>query len=102
MNKEWMDQVEELREEYVRDLAVRREMEAKMRGTYFRWSQTTDENRVSADILGTNSFVTYDIEMGKVWAELPTTGMTPDEARMYGVRLIEAATRAEGDRLVRG
>lgn len=70
---------------------------------YTRWTRRSPR-RVHADILGMPGVtVEYDTEAGTVLGRVaPSIGepveMDPDTARMIGVRLIEAATRAEGER----
>lgn len=54
-----------------------------------------------ADILGTDTSITADPESGTVAATVPNRPMSPDEARMIGVRLIEAATLADNGRSIR-
>ncbi len=71
-----------------------------MRGTYFRWTKTS-ETRLVADILGADTGVEADVETGMVTATVPDRPMSPDEARMIGVRLIEAAALADGFRAIR-
>lgn len=70
-----------------------------MRGTYTRW--TTDGGRLTADILGADTDVQADLTAGTVDAVVPDRALSPDEARMIGVRLIEAAALADGDRCIR-
>jgi hypothetical protein len=71
-----------------------------MRGTYFRWTRRETDDGVAADILGSDVRIVY-WSGGKISATVPDRDLDPDEARMIGVRLIEAATRAEADSSVR-
>ena len=71
-----------------------------MRGTYTRW--TLSGSRLVADILGADTDVQADPETGTVSAVVPGRALSPDEARMIGVRLVEAAALADGDRCIRG
>jgi hypothetical protein len=71
-----------------------------MNGTYFRW--TWDGPTLNADILGTDTGIRADPATGNVTAVVPTRPLSPDEARMIGVRLIEAAALADNGRSVRG
>lgn len=70
---------------------------------YSRWSR--GRSRTSADILGPAVRIEYDTDAGRVHVAVgegaAPVNADPDTARMIGVRLIEAATRAEGDRRVR-
>jgi hypothetical protein len=76
-----------------------------MRGTYFRWTRirATDDQPelLSADILGTETNIEAHPATGHVRASIPRRPLDPDEARMIGVRLIEAAALADNDRSVR-
>lgn len=73
-----------------------------MKGTYFRWTRTGPTgSRLRADILGADLNITADSSTGLVTAEIPDRPMDPDTARMVGVRLVEAAALADGDRAVR-
>lgn len=78
-----------------------------LKGTYYRWTkqagQRADETvSYAADILGTDTNVVAVPEEGLVYASIPSRGLSPDEARMIGVRLIEGATLADNGRSVRG
>lgn len=70
-----------------------------MRGTYTRWTRDKT-SRLVADILG-DTDICADTESGQVTACISPRPMSPDEARMIGVRLIEAAALADDDRAVR-
>lgn len=70
-----------------------------MRGTYTRWTKSQNGDLV-ADIL-TDSSILADVRTGRVTACISGRTMSPDEARMIGVRLIEAAALADGDRAIR-
>jgi len=75
------------------------------RGTYTRWTSDPD-GHLHADLLGTPIQITAHPDTGHVAITTygnTLTGLvtTPDEARLYGVRLIEAAALADGDRSVR-
>ncbi len=79
-----------------------------MRSTYTRWTQSEGEETLVADILGSAFTVAADARGGKVLIEIESGAnshvsrlISPDEARMIGVRLIEAAVHADGDRAVR-
>lgn len=82
-----------------------------MRGTYFRWTRVRaidgTENLAEqpeflrADILGTDTSIEAYPADGTVCAEVPGRPLDPDEARMIGVRLIEAAALADNGRSVR-
>lgn len=71
---------------------------------YTRWRRDSDATEViTADILGAKIAIkAYQGEsvvtllVGDVSLDL-----SPDEARLYGVRLIEAAALADGDRAIR-
>lgn len=71
-----------------------------MNGTYFRWTEGAAGCCV-ADILSSDLSIVADRESGKVTALIPDRPLSPDEARMIGVRLIEGAALADGDRAVR-
>lgn len=73
-----------------------------MRGTYSRW--TRQEGKLGiliADILRSDTEVKADPSDGTVRAVVPDRWLSPDEARMIGVRLIEAAALADGERAIR-
>jgi hypothetical protein len=77
-----------------------------LKGTYYRWTKregarSEDNTTYVADILGTDTNVVADPGTGLVHASIPSRGMSPDEARMIGVRLIEGATLADAFRSVR-
>jgi hypothetical protein len=65
---------------------------------YTRWTELGD-GLLAADLLGSRFPISVDPSSGRVF--MGEHEMEPDEARMIGVRLIEAATRADGDRTVR-
>lgn len=71
-----------------------------MKGTYFRWTRN-DTGTLSADILGPEIDVTANPIAGTVFLTAPDRSLSPDEARMVGVRLIEAASIADADRAIR-
>lgn len=71
-----------------------------MRGTYTRWTEVSG-GAFQADILGDDTDVTADPTTGKVSATVPNRPMSPDEARMIGVRLIEGAALADAERAIR-
>lgn len=71
-----------------------------MKGTYYRWSRT-EQGTLTADILGPEIDVTANPVAGTVFLIAPTRSLSPDEARMIGVRLIEAANIADADRAIR-
>ncbi len=72
-----------------------------MRGTYTRWTRESDGKSLSADILGEVEIIA-DPASGRVAVIIPDRPMTPDESRMIGVRMIEAAALADGERAIRG
>ncbi len=65
-----------------------------MRGTYYRWSEDRQGN-LYADILGTEMTLSAVPGIGEIWATVPNRALSPDEARMLGVRLIEAAALSD-------
>jgi hypothetical protein len=65
---------------------------------YTRWRQGAT-GRLHADILGAPVDITADPAAGTVL--LGDTPLNPDEARLIGVRLIDAAVLADADRAVR-
>jgi hypothetical protein len=71
-----------------------------LKGTYWRW--TAQDGALCADILGADTAIVAYPEEGLVRAAVPNRGMTADEARMIGVRLIEGAALADAGRSVRG
>jgi hypothetical protein len=68
---------------------------------YTRWTRRTD-GTLKADLLGMPSIVA-DPAAGEVrFFETGTlAAWSPDEARLVGVRLIEAATMADAERAIR-
>lgn len=83
-----------------------------MRGTYTRW--TRKGSKFLADILGSRFDIGANSETGQVTLTVSMApgsaagvapkvdlDMDPDEARMIGVRLIEAAVHADGERAIR-
>lgn len=72
---------------------------------YTRWIKRG--STLEADILGDRVEITAFPESAKVVLELDNgpdnvaVGLTPDEARLYGVRLIEGAALADGERAIR-
>lgn len=66
-------------------------------GRYTRWTVTGPA--LTADILGSKFQLQAFPEQGEV--HFAGTRLSPDEARLYGVRLIEAAALADGDAAVR-
>jgi len=76
-----------------------------MRGTYFRWTRirATEDTpeHLRADILGSDITIEAHPDAGTVRAMIPRRPMDADEARMIGVRLIEAAALADNGRSVR-
>lgn len=67
---------------------------------YTRWYQSPGEAGVLvADILGTS--FRLEAVPGAGVVRLQGRDLTPDEARLIGVRLIDAAVLADGDRAVR-
>lgn len=74
-----------------------------MKGTYYRWTRDAHVPvELHADILGADTNITVNTSSGGlISASLPERGMSPDEARMVGVRLIEAATLAGSSDAIR-
>jgi hypothetical protein len=67
---------------------------------YTRWTGGVREgDPLVADMLGVEQTVVANPATGKV--ELAGASLSPDLARMIGVRLIEAAALADGDRAIR-
>lgn len=67
---------------------------------YTRWRQEADRTgRLHADILGARLAIEVDTTDSRVLVD--GTPLSPDEARMIGVRLIDAAVLADGDRAIR-
>lgn len=69
----------------------------KFSGTYSRWTEG-EPGVIEADILGADTSIVADTNEGTISATVPGRPMSPDEARMIGVRLIEAAALADGER----
>jgi len=67
---------------------------------YTRWTRR-QSGALKADILSGDTEVVADAVMGQVRAIVPNRPLSPDEARMIGVRLIEAAALADGNRAIR-
>jgi hypothetical protein len=67
--------------------------------TYTRWTESDDAGVLLADLLGTRHDIAARPASGHVLFD--GQEMAPDEARMYGVRLIEAASLADGPRAIR-
>lgn len=72
---------------------------------YTRWTRRGG-SLLQADILGAPYTLVADPQVGMVRLVVRTTPeglleQTPDEARMLGVRLIEAAALADGERAIR-
>lgn len=66
-----------------------------MQGTYYRWTRDRDVPSIlEADILGSDTQIVANIGDGMIGAVVPSRPLSPDEARMIGVRLIEAAALA--------
>ena len=65
---------------------------------YTRWRQDPT-GRLIADILGCPVTVAVDPPTAAVL--LGDLALSPDEARLIGVRLIDAAVLADGDRAIR-
>lgn len=76
-----------------------------MRGTYYRWTRQratdTQPEHLTADILGAETNIEAHPEGGFVRATVPNRPLDADEARMIGVRLIEAAALSDAGRSVR-
>jgi len=67
---------------------------------YTRWVQVDhDTGILRADILGGAADISVDPAGGKVIIDGRV--VTPDEARLIGVRLIDAAVLADGPRAIR-
>lgn len=74
-----------------------------LKGTYCRWTRIRAEGppvdfpeTLVADILGSDTIIHATPETGKIMAKVPNRPMNPDEARMIGVRLIEAVLADNG------
>lgn len=65
---------------------------------YTRWTQV-DNHALEADLLGVRDLITAYPDHGHV--TLGNRTYTPDEARLIGVRLIEAAALADAERAIR-
>lgn len=71
-----------------------------VRNYYTRW--TRRNSRLQADILSVPYALTVDPGQGLVkFVGHELMMFTPDEARLLGVRLIEGAALADGDRAIR-
>ena len=70
---------------------------------YTRWrtDPRDPDGQLVADLLGTDAGIVADPQRGLVSADI-TGRLTPDEARLIGVRLIEAAALADSNRAIRG
>jgi hypothetical protein len=69
---------------------------------YTRWTTGPGTAaKLTADILCSDTEIVASPNDGVVRVVTPDRWISPDEARMIGVRLIEAATLADGDRAVR-
>lgn len=76
-------------------------MSSPMLRNYTRWRRD-GAGRLHADILGSPVTVQVDQGTGTVALIAHTDQpLSPDEARMIGVRLIDAAVLADGDRAIR-
>ncbi|MDG4768516.1 hypothetical protein O7632_31140 [Solwaraspora sp. WMMD406] len=65
---------------------------------YTRWRQGAP-GQLHADILGSRVRIEVDTDNGRVL--LDGVALSPDEARLIGVRLIDGAVLADGDRAIR-
>lgn len=72
-----------------------------MQGTYFRWTRRMGAEVYEADILGSETGIHAETDSGQVSAVIPARPLSPDEARMIGVRLIEAAALCSADKVTR-
>lgn len=72
-----------------------------MNGTYSRWTRVSGTERYVADILGSDVEIVANADDATISAVVPQRRLSPDEARMIGVRLIEAACIAGEDVEVR-
>lgn len=70
---------------------------------YTRWRTDSrdGDGLLTADLLGVGPAIVADPTAGRVAVDLMHHGLSPDEARLIGVRLIEAAALADGDRAIR-
>lgn len=71
-----------------------------MNGTYYRWSET-DHDSLVADLLMSDIKIEVESEKAIIAINGEAVHMSPDEARLIGVRLIEAATLAAGRSTIR-
>lgn len=76
------------------------EKPSELRGTYTRWTRERNGRALSAGILSDVEII-VDLPNGRVITDIPGRPMRPDEVRMVGVRLIEAASLADGERTIR-
>lgn len=69
---------------------------------YTRWRRT-ELGDLNADLLGLDALIHARPHPGNVALNTttPVLMLSPDEARLIGVRLIEAAALADGDRAIR-
>jgi hypothetical protein len=65
---------------------------------YTRWRQEAP-GHLHADILGAP--IAIEVDTGAAKVLLDGAALNPDEARLIGVRLIDAAVLADGDRAIR-
>lgn len=68
---------------------------------YTRWTRDEGSQALVADILGSDTNVVAHPNGGTVSCRVPERPLSPDEARMIGVRLIEAASLADAHRAIR-
>lgn len=73
--------------------------ELRLERRYTRWTAVSDGDVLIADILGSRFPIIAD--RANCLVSLGGQDITPDEARLYGVRLIEAAALADGDGAIR-
>lgn len=66
---------------------------------YTRWQQNGPGGTLAADILGTG--LTLEADPVRRAVLLDGRELSPDEARLIGVRLIDAAVLADGERAIR-
>lgn len=75
---------------------------------YTRWIRSSASGHLHADILTSGPYddpndvpsIAANPAAGNVFAYIKGS-LSPDEARLYGVRLIEAAALADGERAIR-
>lgn len=67
---------------------------------YTRW-RANPEGTLEADILGAPITIIANPAIGTILINADAV-LSPDEARLIGVRLIDAAVLADGDRVIRG